>query len=188
LNYIKKFEDVADKFLYKKYKIPKKFTDFEKKYKSYLLSKNEEIIICKSDFLKIEFKIIKNPSNLKNIGSWVRGIIDKKGNLYVEETVKSLHTIIIECLYDMGYIEDEDDLWHLELPKNFITIQRYNGSNEFYLGESNETMSLKRKEKYPDRYSHLPPHEEVKNEFQKFLDKAKLKNPKYEFLNELIVD
>lgn len=75
-------EGVGDKYLSDKYPIDPEFYDFEKKYKSYKNIENKEEVIFNDGR---DFIIIKNPKSLKNFGDSVRGIIDNKGNLYLEQ-------------------------------------------------------------------------------------------------------
>ena len=48
--------------------------------------------------------------------------------------------ILQNKLEEFGIISNISPLWHREIPQNFITVQRYNYSNIFLIGESNQTI------------------------------------------------
>ena len=67
-------------------------------------------------------------------------------------------------------------MWHRILPTEFITVQRVSDHNLFVLGESNEMMYDKKSKEYKI----------AEPIFQKFLDKAKIKNSGIIFKNIVI--
>lgn len=180
-------EDVGEKYAEKKFGIKPEFADFEDKFKKYSLEKEEEDIIFKSD----EITIIKNPKNLANINPSVRGIIDKNGNLYTEMTPKVIHKTIIAIVESvLNRKLNPSTNWVVKPPEDFITVQRDKNTNTYKIGESNYTMRPPeaRKHAIGKKYSwdQVPNKEEVEPIFNEFLNKAKNKNPKINFSNEII--
>lgn len=177
-------EGVGDKYLEKKHGFKPEFDDFDKKYQSHQNMENGEKIVYKDNYTTI----IRNPKTLKNIGPNVRGIIDKHGNLYVEEQPNVIHNVMLHRLNDVGLINYITG-WHKKIPTEFITVQRLSNTNVFYLGESNEILSNR-----IDRSSNMeywkdtPTPEEVRPAFKEFLRKAKQKNPNIDFSIGLIND
>jgi hypothetical protein len=177
-------EGVGDKYLTNNFPINPEFYDFEKKYKSYKSIENKEDIIFNDGKGLI---IIKNPKSLKNFGNSVRGIIDNKGNLYLEQFSVITHDEMLKILIKLGLINNYDEYWHRKRPIGFISIQREKDQNLFLISESYLTMKPEDKRNYKHRFwLEIPKLEEVKPIFQKFLDKAKIKNPKLIFENKQI--
>lgn len=185
---IKKFKDfiiegVADKFAEKEFGITS--DDHGDVYSKYHATNKDGDELFNFELFDDVYKVIKNPTSLEMIDSNVRGIIDKNGNIYLLVKRNSVtHTILIMFLVNEGIIQNVED-WHIQLPTEFVTITRKGNTNTFYLGESNETMYTDEMRKYLSNKDKLPPYDITTKEFQLFLDKAKLKNPKYNFKNEL---
>lgn len=172
-------EGVGDKYAKNRFGIEDEFSEFEKKYKMSNLLKNKEDIIFQNEYTTI----IKNPKSLANIEPEVRGIIDNDGNLYIEKSPNVLHNTLILYLNEMGIIP-YNKLWHMTLPTDFITVQRYYDTNIFALGESNE-MLLDDEDRYHD-ISDVPTKKESLPIFDKYLEKAKKINPHIYFINKRI--
>ena len=173
---IKKFkeyllEDVGDKYAEKKFNIPQKFTEFDKQYRRRYNDIGQQIIYRD----KRGVVIIKNPGSLESIGPWTRGVIDLKGNLFIEQESLLVHDQIIRILNSLGLIKYNITTWHVKDPNasnvGFITVQRQDDGN-IMIGESNIWWRDKRDDATPI--------------FQVFLDKAKIKNPNITFENILI--
>lgn len=179
--YLESNEGVADTFLQTHHHFNPDFTDFEEKYKR-LKSKedNDTVIYNKKDF-NGHFAIIKNPKSLTNIEKWARGIIDINGNLYVDQFNNHIHTDMVKVLSDLNLIEFSNH-WHKEIPKTFVTVQRNDNTNNFNVGESNMPFY----KDYGTDYTF--DIKEYKETFQLFLNKAKTKNPQYNFINIPIDD
>lgn len=176
-------EGVGDKYLEKKHGFKPEFSDFEQQYNTHKNREGEKIVYSDDSIT-----IIRNPKTLANIGAEVRGVIDKNGNLYVEEHTGNVHAAIIDILDKLNLLIDVN-YWHKKLPTEFITVQRLGNSNAFFLGESNVLMRNPDDRFNADPYWRgLPTYEEAKPEFEKFLIKAKRKNPQYDFRNVLIYD
>jgi len=168
-------EDVGDKYAELKFNIPRKFTEFDKQYRRRYNNIGQEVIY-RNDKYNNRIVILKNPGSLENLGRYVRGVIDKKGNFYVEQESVLIHNGIIERLNNLGIIKCPDD-WYRINPDDpevgFITVQR-KVEGDIFLGESNQWYRDNREIAYPI--------------FQKYLDKAKLKNPGINFINKRIND
>lgn len=163
-------EDVGDKYAELKFNIPPKFSEFDKQYRRRYNNIGQEIIF--KDGRRV---ILKNPKTLENIGPWVRGIIDNKGNLYIEQEAMNIHDPLITIVSNLGLVNHNVTTWHIENPNNpfvgFITVQRKDDGNIF-LGESNIW--------YTD-------NEEISYSiFQEYLNKARLRNPGIHFTNKRI--
>lgn len=178
-------EDVGEKYAEKTFNIKPEFSDFEDRYQRYRANENNEEIIYNDGSLII----IRNPKSLENIGSSVRGVIDKKGNLYTERKSKCVHDKILKILSSKGileYDEDEDDDWRDVLPTEFITVQRYNDTNEYEVGESHYPMrSTDERDNSLLWWKTIPNYEDAKPVFQRFIDLANRKNPHIKFINEM---
>lgn len=144
-------EDVGDIYAERKFKMPPKFSDFDLKYRRMKNVSGEEIAYKDS-----KVTIIKNPKTLENIGSYTRGVIDYKGNLFIEEESALIHNPLVKILNNIGVIKDIQN-WGDGNPTNFITIQRQGDTNIIRIGESEDIYHVDR--------------------FQPFLNKAKIKNP-----------
>lgn len=178
-NWIK--EGVGDKYLANNYPINPEFHDFENKYKIYKSIEIKEEVIFNDGR---GFIIIKNPKSLKNFGDSVRGIIDINGNLYLEQFSIKTHDEMLQPLIKLGLINNYDEYWHRKEPIGFISVQREKDENLFLISES--YLSMKPDDKRNHKYKYwieIPTLDEVQPIFQKFLDRAKIKNPKLNFEN-----
>jgi hypothetical protein len=169
-------EDVGDKYAELKFNIPQKFTEFDQQYRRRYNNIGQEVIYRTINGIGNKITILKNPGTLENLGRYVRGVIDKKGNFYVEQESVLIHVGIVRILNSLGITRDPDD-WYREDPSGpeigFITVQR-KVEGDMYLGESNNWYRDNREVAYPI--------------FQKYLDNAKLKNPGINFVNKRIND
>ena len=179
-------ESVADKYVDIKYGTDPEFRDFDKKY-SMMYYKPKEIY-RDNNYKNGTLAIIKNPLSLTNIGYWSRGIIDSKGDLYIEVEPITIHDRILKILSNLGiihtYIVDpkkldentkkmlrpiREDMWSWMLWRKkgldeFITVQREANTNIMKIGECDKKSKNK----------------------DILLKKAKDKNPRINFSNEII--
>lgn len=179
---LKKFneaKDVSGTLAANRFGLPKEFTDFDKKFKTFQNLKNKEEIIpynIKRFSETLTGIIIKNPKTLINIEPDVRGVIDKDGNFYVEVEGLLTHDEMLEDILGklnfVNYVYD----WYVKSPTEFITIQRIYNENLFVIGESYMNFHDVKSKKYKI----------VESIFQEFLDKAKIKNPHINFENIMI--
>ena len=151
-------EDVGDIYAERKFKIAPKFSEFDLKYRRMKNTSGKEIAYKDNKVV-----ILKNPRTLDNLGPYIRGVIDYKGNLYVEDKSTLIHHHLLNRLDRIGVIKDVQD-WGNDIPTNFVTVQRQGDTNIIRIGESE------------DDYSYM-------KLFQSFLDRAKIKNPGIEFEN-----
>jgi len=180
-------EGVADIFLQKRHYFDTDFNDFEEDYKRQSLKDDKDIVVYDDKYEHSKLVIIKNPKTLKNISYKTRGIIDKDGNLYVQQFSTCTHMVMVNVLSKLNLIK-YDYNWHKEMPKDFITVQRYNNTNIFYVGESN--ILYKDDDFYRDIYS-IPDDFDIelyKCTFKEFLDRCSKNNPQYKFKNSIISD
>lgn len=167
-------EGVGDKYLHRKNpgRFPEdEFSDFENKYQKGFFDRNS-IVVDEDDPALGQITIIKNPASLsgfkkhKYIGT--RGIVDKRGNIYINHGENINHQYMIEMLSDLNLIEYKDSWW-TTFPDDFITVEWSDEDGAFYLGESTSR--------------------DIKSEtIQPFLDAAKQKNPNFKFINKIIRD
>ena len=171
-------EGVGDRYVDSKYTTPPDFSEFEDLYK---MHKNEgEDMVYNNGKGSI---LIRNPKSLKNIGPDVRGIVDKNGNLYIEQSPFTIHDGIISRLGKLHLIKPVLT-WQMELPTEYISVQRVGEKNQFAIGQANMVM-VRQQHRYASS-SKLPSVEQAKPIFQAFLNKAKQKNPTLNFMNENI--
>lgn len=179
---LKKFneaKDVSGTLATNRFGLPKEFTDFDKKFKTFQNFKNKEEIIpynIKRFSETLTGIIIKNPKTLTNIEPDVRGVIDKDGNFYVEVEGLLTHDEMLEDILDKLNLVNYVDDWYVKSPTEFITIQRIYNENLFVIGESYMNFHDVKSKKYKI----------VEPIFQEFLDKAKIKNPYINFENIMI--
>ena len=178
-------EGVGDKYADRKFNMEPEFFGFEKSYKKHKILGEDEgqqnIFHCEKwgeDHL-----IIKNPISLKNFAPDVRGVIDKQGNLYLEQFPDLVHDDILYALEESNVLKYVVS-WHIKIPTEFITVQRIGNKNLIVLGESNEMMfpDDQRETKYWKEHN-IPKYSESEPVFKEFLRKAKLKNPTTNFEN-----
>jgi hypothetical protein len=170
-------EGVGDKYAEKKFGVEPEFSDFEKRYASKQNVEQEEVVYQDNELI-----LIKNPKSLEHIGSNVRGVVDKEGNLYVEQEVGNIHEDILKILNSLNLIRYQNN-WERKIPSNYITVQRYYNTDLFYLGESNETM-LPDEDRFEDH--NAARYVDAKPVFQQFIHRAKQKNPKIKFINDML--
>jgi len=175
-------EGIGDIYAYNKFKIEPEFSEFERKYLENI--EKPEIV-----FRNSEITIIKNPKTLKNIGPYVRGIIDNDGNLYTEQKMKVIHKTILAIL-EYKKILNIEKYWQVKLPTDFITVQRIGKSNTYAIGESSYPMRTPEERVATSHlktdWNGIPKYEDAYPIFKEFIDKAKLKNPDINFINEII--
>jgi hypothetical protein len=162
------FEDVGAKYAERRFNIPQKFTEFDKLYRRRYNNIGQEVIYRD----KRGVVILKNPGSLESVGPWVRGIIDLKGNFYVEQESLLVHDQIIKIISSLGLVKYNVTTWHVNDPNDpeigFITVQRKDDGN-IVLGESNVWWRDNKKTSV--------------DIFQVYLDKAHKKNPDIIFMN-----
>jgi hypothetical protein len=123
------------------------------------------------------WNLIKNPSNLNNIGNSVRGVILSNGDLYLESFSEKIHYDLLRILANLHVLpENPKKNWSRKLPQEsgFLTVQRYKTSPYISIGESNMLIYEK------GNYNKLIPYYKI------FLDKAKTKNPAINFSDKLV--
>ena len=125
------FEGVADTHLQNKFHFKPDFSDFEDEYKKSKSKEDDDKIIYNKKDINGKFVIIKNPKSLKNIHNDARGVIDKEGNLYLQQFNLYKHSYILQILNDLNLINNDDEYWWVEVPIDFVTIQRYKNTNKF---------------------------------------------------------
>lgn len=180
VNYVS--EGVGDTYAEKEFNMPHPNTDFETRYNKEKNRENQEEKLGDGDMISL----IKNPKSLKNIGYGVRGVIDNKGNLYLEETSKVIHQEILDFLEEKGLISGAMKAWDEELPKFFITVQRYEKNNIIGLGESNSQMYPNEERTNVEFWDRIPSLEESTPVYQEFFDRARPKNPSITFINKVL--
>jgi hypothetical protein len=184
-------ESVGDKYDEKRFNVKPEFSDFEDKYSDYLGKQAQDEVVYDDTNMGGTLKIIKNPKSLSNIGPNVRGVIDREGNFYTEQKVSGkVHNAILGVLEDLKLISENRN-WTEVLPVNFITVMRLYNTNDIYLGESN-TMMTPTEDRDPHYYGEgywetFPTYEEAEPVFQSFMNSAKAKNPRINFINKNIV-
>ena len=183
---IKKFleEGVGDKYLANKY--PGRFNDpidkFEKQYQKDLKTSqptdpNGEKVGMVGD----DIPIYRNPKSLKNFDSNVRAVTDKEGNLYLYQiNISAYHSIIAQVVNDYSpyYIGDAYDV------RENVTWHRIKNTNKFGLSISYVTHFFRVKpivtpNKVDVRYVIK---DEDKDKVLQDVQKAKRKNPQFEFI------
>ena len=159
------FEDVAER----RFNIEPEFFKFDKEYN---MMQNKSKQIYRDDNYKDgSLVIIKNPLTLSNIGPWARGIIDKNGDLYIEQESITIHDRILKILINLDIIHTYTD-WMTWVKNHcsdeFLTVQRSSNTNTIKIGE---TETFRDSDKINPKI---------------FLDKAKLKNIKINFDDSII--
>jgi len=174
-------EDLIDKVRERRFGILDKdeHEDFNKYYAMQQLDKNKsdnhnQVVASKGDF-----KLIKNPTSIKDLQPGVRGVISPDGNLYMGNIAKGIiHVDIIEMLIEKGILPKDTNKngWGKKLPQEsgFLTVQRYKDTNYIAIGESNKLI-----------YDEADWKEKIKF-YNEFLQKAKKQNPNLVFTNKLV--
>lgn len=138
------------------------------KFNEYL---NEKIV----DMFKLHnetFETYINPSSdeMKHIETWVRGLIDSAGNLYVISNMDRkgkqsiIHYNVIGFLKHKGFIKSS-------VESEYVLVQRDGATKNFYLGESYD-------------FDITPEAHKIK--LEKMLKKASTKNSSLKFKFEII--
>lgn len=164
-------EGVGDKYLSNKHSVAPEFQDFDKKFKA--KQSDDNIIYRDGDWV-----IYKNPKNLENIGESARGVIDKDGNLFIENFSQAIHHDIIKILIARGYLKGYEfkKNWNSFLPSEigFLTVQRYGNTNNIAIGHSNKLIY--------DDYGFKQHYQD----FNDFINKARTKSPDIGFETKLV--
>lgn len=170
-------EGVGDKYAEKKFGIKDEIKDFEDNFK---VSNNEVIGLLN------RWHIFKNPTNPKELYRNARGVIMKNGDMYFSDPRSSTHSILLKYLEKAGLVT-YNKRWNVEMPTQYLTVQRVGDTNEIKVGESNLFGYPKETKYYQDAQKYKPFSELEKNRIiQSFYDKAKEKNPGFIFINETI--
>ena len=131
-------EGIGDVYASKRFYIPDEFEEFNQEYE---ISKNRDKIIDINE----KAKVIVNPTSLTNIAPDVRGIIDKKGNVYLSIKANCIHQTILDSLQFQNLVT-VPHRWIHKLPTEFISIQRVGGTDMIAMGESNLVLDEYRNE------------------------------------------
>ena len=128
-----------------------------------------------------KYSVYKNPKSLKKISPYCRGIIDEDGNLFISDTNNITHYDLARYLNRKGYSFPTDKNLYKHFNK-IIPVQRYNDTNDFYIGEGfrkifDDDNELKNRD--IDKFF---------NDIQKILSKAKNLNPTLNFNIDTIGD
>lgn len=139
---VKKFEDSEFKYWYTKLTRNNPGANPELLAYSIYDRLNEEVIGRFGDPFD-PVVLIKNPQTIKRFDSWVKGIIDFEGNLYIESIREDwLHKNMAEKLKEVGAIHFTGPFY--ENLDKFTPVYRLKDSNEFGLGEAapkNESLT-----------------------------------------------
>lgn len=161
-------------YLQQKFGVKPEFQNFEKQYSSQQLRQNNDQIIYEEG----NWKLIKNPSSLQNIGDNARGVILNNGDYYTESYGgDKIHHDILKILGEKHIIPTiPKKNWSRQLPQEsgFLTVQRYQNSPYIAIGESNKLI-----------YNELDYNQKIKF-YDEFLNKAKSINPNINFINKLV--
>ena len=121
-------------------------------------------------YKKTPIEVYSNPKSIKRMGTSMRGVVDKEGNLYVAdggEDGVTVHQEIADFLKSKGLISktfstpDGKEI-------NYVGVHRHEDTNDFYLGESVSNVVLN--------------NEEFKIQVEEIFKKAKIKNPAINFI------
>lgn len=177
MQHIKEFQNSLSDYLKKG--VGDKYLD--NKYPNHFQSKEppktmdcDEIITGYPTQSDVLLKIYKNPKSLDGLAQ-VRGVIDKDGNIYLEDRMKHIHHQIVDVLSQTNHILDKSkknrDLWSRSIPRNFLCIIKdYNGrvfyvADSYYEGDTEERQN------------------EFYNSSEEILKRAQEKHPDYHFFN-----
>jgi len=163
------YEGVGDKYAARKWHIPDPDEEFDQKYQRKLLQEDPEVNVIHK--FKSGSLIIKNPQNLNNIAPVVRGVISKRGDLYIQSLPFETHNELVDVLVKLEEIKDLK-IWWKKRPEDFLTISRYKQTNYFLLGESNNEA--------------IQNIEGIEKDYEKFISIVRPKYPQYKFVSKLI--
>jgi hypothetical protein len=158
-------EGVADIAAERMFNIP---NETEKKF----LASTEEIIARDN-----KWALIKNPSSINSLGSNVRGVITKDGDVYMENFSEKIHHDLLKVLFGKDIIKGEfSKKWSKQLPteSGFLTVQRYKNTEHICIGESNRLLYDK------ENYDKFIPY------YSSFIKKAQKKNPQLKLEDKLV--
>jgi len=120
----------------------------------------------------MEMEVYRNPNTIKYLLPDIRGIVTENGDLYViDNGMDVIHNELSKWLNNNGYPLPNDVYRGFESGV-IVTVQRYENTNKFYLGETIHPNVIKR---HHDR-------------FESMLKLAKEKNPTITFVMENIMD
>lgn len=126
--------------------------------------------------------IIKNPSDPNSIGQYARGIIDKDGNLYMEKEGRNVHAEIIAHFSREGLINYKytpDSRWFYMSPDELGFITVITGHPNTYPPTAIKDIFIGTS--HNDWISDHGRSEAILL-FKKFMDRAKIKNPNFNFI------
>jgi len=187
--YPKLIEGVTDKAKEDMFGVIDPDTEFNQKYSAMqtVEESDKDKVVYRYNFKGPE-AIIKNPTNLDKFEESVRGVIDKDGNLYMQNVVAGTHTDLTEILYELELFKPLDRWW-VRLPDEFITVQRLYDTDYVIVGESNEVLYdynyVKGERGSVLKLNRAKSKEEAEAEFKKFTDAAQEKNPGIKFLPQM---
>ena len=177
----KQNESLTDKYLHQKFGFKQEFEDFERYWKRMQMNaqKNDEdkdvVVYTDKDG---DWRLIKNPSSIKNLGDKARGvIITSTGDIYMEEYSKYIHNDLLTFLHEIGVLKGEFKRnWNRKLPteSGFLTVQRYKNTDIIAIGESNKLI-YEEDEWYKLIYI-----------YDKVINLCKKKNPNLNLTNKLV--
>lgn len=143
-------------------------------FESFLDKINEDFL----GFFRVHGQMIetyKNPKSIKRFDDNVRGILDEDGNLYViDKDEEIIHSEIAEKIssnFGVGLIGGFNT-YDPKIKYKQILVTRYKNTNKFYLSDSYNTDEVEKNIK----------------KIEKGFEKAKKKNPKFEFFAKSIFD
>ncbi len=124
------------------------------------------------------FDLYVNPSSVKRLGGQVRGVITKKGDLYIaSDPDKVLHSDIMKALKEEGLVKIPDSAinscnFNTILPYCLTVQESYNSkeSGVFYLGET-----------FIEAYLLIN-----ETDIEKYFEKVRKKNPQFTFVMDSI--
>lgn len=179
-------EDIIDKVRERRFGILDTSDEFDY-YDDNVQTNDKDIIVIEDDVWDGEkWKLIKNPSSLRNFPARVRGIVMKNGDLYLEHKAYHIHSNILDKMVEKGMIHKEDTKrWYKSFPKVFLTIQRDEDTNVLMIGESNEPLVVgwnfeENRVEY-DKES----REQVRPIYDRFLESAREKHPMIKFSSDV---
>jgi len=115
-----------------------------------------------------DFEVFKNPTSIKRLKDYVRGIIGSNGDLYIiNDNYNVVHNLFADWLKTRGYPIPDNTYYNLDVA---VPVQRYGKTNRFYISES-----IKREE-----------IETNVTTISEMIYKAKEKNPTIDFVLESI--
>jgi len=154
-------EGVGDKLAASHFGIYDKVDKFDDEYAVSKLNKDQVIQVNEKAY------VVKNPSNINELGENVRGFIDKDGNLYLSLKANCIHQTILDALVIKGVLPNRPNWWKT-LPLSFISVQRVKSTNTIAMGESNLLLD--------DPYPYT--EDQVNTAFKQIIDRARRLHPR----------